>query len=89
MFIFKTMQVKRIEMEKKDEFYSYLRQAGIYTVIPIILALGPIIGYFIGNFLDRKLHTEPYLMILFLIFGFIASGKEVYRLVKKAMKEMD
>jgi F0F1-type ATP synthase assembly protein I len=83
------MQVKRIEMEKKDEFYSYLRQAGIYTVIPIILALGPIIGYFIGNFLDRKLHTEPYLMILFLIFGFIASGKEVYRLVKKAMKEMD
>lgn len=83
------MQVKRIEMEKKDEYYSYLRQAGIYTVIPIILALGPIIGYFIGNFLDRKLHTEPYLMILFLIFGFIASGKEVYRLVKKAMKEMD
>ncbi len=76
-------------MEKKDEYYSYLRQAGIYTVIPIILALGPIIGYFIGNFLDRKLHTEPYLMILFLIFGFIASGKEVYRLVKKAMKEMD
>ena len=89
MFIFKTMQVKRIEMEKKDEYYSYLRQAGIYTVIPIILAAGPIIGLLIGKFLDSKLHTEPYLMILFLIFGCIASGKEVYNLTKKAMKEMD
>jgi len=79
----------RIEMENKDKFYSNLRQAGIYTVIPLILAVGPIIGYFIGNFLDKKLHTSPYLMILFIIFGFVASGKEVYNLVKRAMQEMD
>jgi F0F1-type ATP synthase assembly protein I len=83
------MQDIRIEMENKDKFYSNLRQAGIYTVIPLILAVGPIIGYFIGNFLDRKLHTAPYLMILFIIFGFVASGKEVYNLVKRAMQEMD
>jgi F0F1-type ATP synthase assembly protein I len=83
------MPVKRIEMEKKEEYYSYLRQAGIYTVIPIILALGPIIGYYIGSFLDRKFHTEPYLMILFLIFGFIAAGKEVYNLTKRAMKDSE
>jgi len=83
------MQDIRIEMENKDKFYSNLRQAGIYTVIPLILAVGPIIGYFIGNFLDKKLHTSPYLMILFIIFGFVASGKEVYNLVKRAMQEMD
>jgi len=76
-------------MENKDKFYSNLRQAGIYTIIPIILAVGPIIGYFMGNFLDKKLHTAPYLMILFIIFGFIASGKEVYSLAKRAMQEMD
>jgi hypothetical protein len=28
-------------------------------------------------------------MILFIIFGFIAAGKEVYNLVKRAMQEMD
>jgi ATP synthase protein I len=83
------MQDIRIEMENKDKYYSYLRQAGIYTVIPIILATGPIIGLLIGKFLDRKLHTEPFLMILFLIFGCIASGKEVYNLAKRAMREMD
>ncbi len=83
------MQDIRIEMDNKDKFYSNLRQAGIYTVIPLILAVGPIIGYFMGNFLDKKLHTSPYLMILFIIFGFIAAGKEVYNLTKRAMQEMD
>jgi len=83
------MQDIRIKMENKDKLYSNLRQAGIYTVIPLILAVGPIIGYFIGNFLDKKLHTSPYLMILFIIFGFIAAGKEVYNLTKRAMQEMD
>ena len=85
----KNMQIKYFKMENKDKFYATLRQAGIYTAIPFLLALGPIIGYFIGNFLDKKLHTNPYLMILFIIFGFIASGKEVYNLVKIAMKDMD
>ena len=83
------MQDIRIEMENKDKFYSNLRQAGIYTVIPLILAVGPIIGYFIGNFLDKKLHTSPYLMMLFILFGFIAAGKEVYNLTKRAMQEID
>jgi len=76
-------------MEDKDKFYSNLRQAGIYTVIPIIMAVGPILGLLIGKFLDKKLHTQPFLMILFLIFGCIASGKEVYNLTKRAMQEMD
>ncbi len=83
------MQATNIIMEKKDKFYSTLRQAGIYTAIPFLLALGPIIGYFIGDFLDKRLHTEPYLMIVFLIFGFVASGKEVYNLVKVAMRDME
>lgn len=63
------------------------RQLGILTTIPIILAVGPILGYFIGNFLDQKLHTEPYLMIVFIVFGFVAAGRGVYNLVKKASEE--
>jgi len=89
IIVFKLMQLISIIMENKDKFYSTLRQAGIYTAIPFLLALGPIIGYLIGNFLDKKLHTEPYLMILFIVFGFVASGKEVYNLVKIAMRDME
>ena len=73
--------------KKSDEKYSMYRQLGILTTIPIILAVGPILGYFIGNFLDKKLHTEPYLMIVFIIFGFVASGRGVYDLIKRASQE--
>jgi len=48
------------------------------------MAVGPILGYYIGDFLDKKLDTTPYLMIVFIIFGFVAAGKGVYDLIKRA-----
>lgn len=48
------------------------------------MVAGPLVGYFIGNWLDGKLGSGPYLMALFLIMGFAASGREVYRLLKLA-----
>jgi ATP synthase protein I len=73
--------------KKSDDKYSMYRQVGILTTIPIILAVGPILGYFIGSFLDKKLHTEPYLMIVFIVFGFAAAGRGVYNLIKRASQE--
>ena len=69
---------------KPDDKYSTYRQIGILTTIPILLAVGPILGYYIGDFLDKRLNTTPYLMILFIVLGFVASGKGVYDLIKKA-----
>ena len=69
---------------KPDNKYSIYRQIGILTTIPILLAVGPILGYYIGDFLDKRLNTDPYLMILFIVLGFVASGKGVYDLIKKA-----
>jgi F0F1-type ATP synthase assembly protein I len=50
----------------------------------MLMAVGPILGYYMGSFLDRKLGTDPYLMVVFIFFGFAASGKGVYDLIKKA-----
>ena len=75
--------------EKKEDKYSFYKQFAILTTIPIILAVGPILGYFIGNYLDKKLNSSPYLMILFIIFGFVASGKQVYNMVTRSLKEME
>ena len=70
--------------KKRDDKYSTYRQIGILTTIPILMAVGPILGYYIGDFLDRKLGTSPYLMVVFIFFGFVAAGKGVYNLIKKA-----
>lgn len=56
---------------------------GIYMTIPFILAIPPIISWAIGNWLDDKLGTSPFLVIIFLILGFIAGGREFYRIIKK------
>lgn len=69
---------------KQDDKYSSYRQIGILTTIPMLMAVGPILGYYIGNFLDGKLGTAPYLMVVFIFLGFAASGKGVYNLIKKA-----
>ena len=58
-------------------------------VIPAIMAVGPLIGYFAGRWLDAKFGTEPYIMWVLILFGFIAAGKEVYRIVKQVSREMN
>jgi ATP synthase protein I len=73
--------------DPKRGFYSATRQVGILTLIPVVLAVSPIVGYFIGHLLDRWLGTDPYLMIVFIILGFVAGGREVANLVRRATEE--
>ncbi len=74
---------------KKGSKRSNYRQLGLLGTIPILIAVGPVVGFFIGRWLDEKLGTEPYLLVLFLIFGFIASGREIYGIIKRADEDID
>ena len=66
-----------------------MRQVGLLTTVPILLAISPIIGFLIGQFIDNKLGTNPVFGILFLVFGFIAGARQVARVVKLANKTRD
>jgi F0F1-type ATP synthase assembly protein I len=57
--------------------------------IPLILAISPLIGYGIGHFLDRWLHTGWVLRLLFLALGFVAGVREMLVLLKRARREFD
>lgn len=76
-------------MQKRDaeDRYSAIRQAGLLTTIPVLLAASPIIGFLIGRFIDRKLGTEPLFGAVFLILGFIAGAVQVTRVVRLAGKD--
>jgi len=74
-------------MEKKSEHkYSMMRQAGLVTVIPFLLMVSPILGYFIGRFLDGRFNTS-FLWIVFIVLGFVAGVREVYRIIVRVGKE--
>jgi len=72
---------------KKNAFYSQVKQLGVLTTIPIILLVGPIIGFFLGGWIDRKTHLYPWFTIIFIFLGFAAAGKEIVRLLKQVLKE--
>lgn len=73
--------------EKKEAPYSQLKQIGALTAVPIILVVGPLAGYFFGDWVDRKFQHYPWGTIVFLVLGFVASGREIFRLLKQVLKE--
>jgi len=73
--------MKYLRNGKRDKSFA---QMGLLTAVPAILMVAPLVGYFAGSWADRRFGTEPFLLILGLVLGFSAAGREIYRLVKKA-----
>jgi F0F1-type ATP synthase assembly protein I len=59
---------------------------GLYITVPTLMAASIVIGFLIGNWADKKLHTEPYLMLVGLGLGFAAAVREIYHLIKRAQQ---
>lgn len=57
------------------------------TTIPMVMVAGPLIGALIGHWLDGKLGTKPYLLIIFLVLGLVSAGREIYKLIKWVSKD--
>lgn len=73
---------------KKDEKSEYLRQVGLLSSIPILMVVGPLVGYFIGSWIDGWAGTDPWFKIILIVLGFVASGKEIYNIVRKVNKSL-
>ena len=76
-----------LQKNNEDDRYVALRRAGLLTTVPVLLAASPIIGFFIGRFLDDKLGTDPALTIVFLILGFVSGAIQVAKVIKIANRD--
>lgn len=72
---------------KPPDKVNLWRQAGLLATIPFILALAPIVGFVIGNWLDAKLRTKPWLGVVLLVLGFVAGVRETIQIIKLAQRE--
>jgi len=63
------------------------RSLGSLGMIPILLAVGPIIGLFIGQWLDKQFNSSPWLTALFVVLGFVAVVREMIQLLKRYSDE--
>ncbi|MBI4706648.1 MAG: hypothetical protein HY761_01805 [Candidatus Omnitrophica bacterium] len=71
---------------KRIEFYKSVKIAGMLLYIPLILAAGPLSGYFIGDYLVKKIHFPLFVLLVFIIAGFAAALMETIRIIKLALR---
>jgi ATP synthase protein I len=64
-----------------------LRQIASYSTLGLEMGLSVSVGAIIGYYLDKWLHTDPWLLIVFLIFGVIAGFRSLYRALKRLERE--
>ncbi len=60
-----------------------LRSAGLLLAIPTLLIVSPLVGFFLGGWLDRRFGTSPWLTLAGLLLGFVAAGRETYQIYRR------
>lgn len=50
------------------------------------MGLAVLVGWWVGQWLDTRFETEPYLMLLFLGFGIAAAFKGLFRAARQAKR---
>ena len=70
----------------KKETYRSIRELAYYSSLGFSVALSVFIGLGLGLWLDRKLDTSPWLMLIFLGFGIAAAYRNIGLAIKKSRK---
>jgi F0F1-type ATP synthase assembly protein I len=75
--------------DDRERKFRNLRLVGTLTMVPFMLAAGPLAGFFLGSLLDSWLGTEPVLRYVFLGLGIVAGAREVARMIRQSRKDLD
>lgn len=70
---------KRARKKGEISFNESLLLGGLALSAPGLLLGPPLLGYW----LDEQLGTAPWLLLLFLVAGFVGTGFEIYVILKR------
>ena len=74
-----------LKPDQKGEKGKATRQLALLSAVPAILIVAPLVGFFIGDWADKKAGTDPLFTIIGLIMGFVAAGIEIRTLIKRSI----
>ena len=66
--------------------YKWIKIGGLLSFIPVIMASGPLAGYFCADYLEKRFGLPGFTSAIFITTGFIASARETIRIIKLAIK---
>jgi F0F1-type ATP synthase assembly protein I len=61
-----------------------IQQAGLLTSIPFVLAVGPVLGYYLGSAADSRWRIAPWGMIIGAVVGLASSAKVTADLIRQS-----
>lgn len=67
-----------------NETRKTIKNLGYLSTTGMAMAISIGLGALIGNYLDKKFKTDPWLFLVFLLFGIIAAFKNLMFMVKKS-----
>lgn len=73
-------------MSPKSRLPDFARLAELSS-IALILPASIAVGLFFGYFLDRRLGTEPWLLLIFLVLGIASGLLSLFRAIRKQWKD--
>ena len=76
-----------LEEKRSLSYGKFVRQVGIATTIPMILAAGPLVGYWIGQWVDRRFGMEPWGTVILALSGLAAGIKQVVEIIRRLNEE--
>ena len=71
-------------MTRRSEPPSWIQQAGLLTSIPVVLLVGPALGYYLGTVLDARWPIAPWGMIVGIVLGASASVNVIIQLIRQS-----
>ena len=75
-------------MADKKELYNRIKIAGMISYIPVMLAVFPLSGFLLGDYLQKKFNLPFYFMIICVGIGIAAGVRESVRIIKR-VREID
>ena len=72
-----------------DDRGRLIKQIAMYSTLGLEMGLSVAVGAGIGYYLDKWLKTEPWFLIIFLVFGVIAGFRSLYRAAKRLQKDLE
>lgn len=68
------------------KFYKQIKIMGFIMFIPLILAAGPLTGYFVGAYLEKYFSLSSYVSLIGAAIGFAAAVQETVRIIRLIIK---
>ena len=74
-------------LRSPEEAGRRVRDIGTFTIIPMMMLVGPAIGYLLGLGAERLFGARPWLSLAGMLWGLFAAFRQIYLLLKRRGEE--